>query len=101
MHINFEFKARCSDIDRAEEKLLLSNPVFKGIDHQVDTYFNVPFGRLKLREGNIENALNHYDGSDAESAKQSDVTLYDHRPYASLKEILTRAIGIKIVIDKR
>ena|SRR5688572_21708263 len=100
MHINFEFKARCSDIDRAEEKLLLSNPVFKGIDHQVDTYFNVPFGRLKLREGNIENALIHYHRTDAASAKQSDVTLYNHRPDASLKEVLTRALGIKIVVDK-
>jgi adenylate cyclase, class 2 len=100
MHINFEFKARCSDIARAEEKLLLSKPFFAGIDHQVDTYFNVPLGRLKLREGNIENALIHYHRTNAASAKQSDVTLYNHHADASLKEVLTKALGVKIVVDK-
>ena len=30
---------------------------YKGLDHQIDTYFNVNIGRLKLREGSIENNL--------------------------------------------
>jgi adenylate cyclase class IV len=61
---NFEFKAKVEDLDKYEQKLLTLNPVFYGIDHQVDTYFNVSNGRLKLREGNIENALIDYERED-------------------------------------
>ncbi|HLX92720.1 MAG TPA: hypothetical protein VKR32_13610 [Puia sp.] len=57
---NFEFKARCHDISLAESKIQSLNPVFVGLDNQTDTYFNVDTGRLKLREGNIENALIYY-----------------------------------------
>ena len=49
--LNFEFKARVNNIDELEQKLLQLDPVFKGEDHQIDTYFNVSEGRLKLREG--------------------------------------------------
>ncbi|RYZ45291.1 MAG: adenylate cyclase, partial [Chitinophagaceae bacterium] len=60
MHINFEFKAKHSAIGEAEKILLQQQPLFVGEDHQVDTYFNVPTGRLKLREGNIEQSLIFY-----------------------------------------
>ena len=58
--LNIEFKARAKDIAALEILLLQHNPSFIGEDHQIDTYFNVQVGRLKLREGNIENALIHY-----------------------------------------
>lgn len=98
---NFEFKARVMDIDKLEQKLLELNPDFKGLDHQVDTYFNVPAGRLKLREGNIENALIYYERSDIADAKQSEIIIYKHQPEGSLKEILTKTLGIRVVVDKR
>jgi adenylate cyclase, class 2 len=65
MHINFEFKARVNNIDQLEERLKSHHPDFKGEDHQVDTYFNVNTGRLKLRQGNIENALIWYERENA------------------------------------
>ena len=98
---NIEFKARAKDVDAMERKLKTLNPVFKGVDHQVDTYFNVRQGRLKLREGNIENALIHYERDDLAGQKQSDVILYRHNPDKSLKEILTLHLGIKAVVDKQ
>jgi predicted adenylyl cyclase CyaB len=101
MHINYEFKASCTDIDKLENILLQKMPLFIGEDHQRDTYFNVPNGRLKLREGNIENSLIHYQRTNTAGAKQSDVTLYQHSPKASLKEALTKALGIKTVVDKK
>jgi predicted adenylyl cyclase CyaB len=100
MHINFEFKARCNDIDRLESILLRYNPVFIGVDRQVDTYFHVPFGRLKLREGILENALIHYERSNLAGPKQSDVTLYSCQKASVLKEALVKALGIKVVVDK-
>ena len=101
MHINFEFKAVHADIAAAEEILLQHNPLFVGEDHQVDTYFNVPAGRLKLREGTIEHALIFYERTDTAAAKQSNVTLYQHKPDASLKGILTQSLGMKAVVDKK
>lgn len=101
MHINYEFKASCRDIEGLEAKLKKLNPLFIGIDHQIDTYFNVPNGRLKLREGNIENSLIHYNRINTAGAKQSDVTLYQHQPDKNLKAALIKALSIKTVVDKR
>ena len=100
-HINFEFKAKANHLTKKDEKLLQLNPVFKGQDHQTDTYFNVTKSRLKLREGNIENALIHYERENTNAAKQSDVILYQHQPAKGLKEILTKVHGIKTIVEKR
>ena len=77
-HINFEFKAKAQNIGELTKKLLRLNPRFIGEDKQTDTYFNVKKGRLKLREGNIENSLIYYERNDSAGAKQSDVLLYQH-----------------------
>ena len=61
MLTNFEWKAQVQDLLQAEQKLLQLSPRFIGIDLQTDTYFNAAQGRLKLRQGNIENALIHYE----------------------------------------
>lgn len=96
-----EFKAAIKDTGAAEKKLLALNPFFKGEDHQVDTYFNVATGRLKLREGSTESALIWYDRANDASSKLSNVLLYKHQPDAALKEVLTKANGIKTIVDKR
>ena len=101
MHINYEFKARCDDIEKMEALLLPLHPRFIGVDHQIDTYFHVPHGRLKLREGNIEQALIHYQRTDTAGPKQSDVILYQHSPDPALKKILEKALGVKVVVDKK
>jgi adenylate cyclase class 2 len=99
--VNFEFKAKAAAIDYLENKLQQLSPRFVGEDHQIDTYFNSPIGRLKLREGNIENALIFYERKNTAGAKQSDVILYQHTPDKSLKDILTQTLGIKITVNKK
>jgi len=101
MHItNFEFKAFVDNLNDFESKLKTLEPRFIGIDHQIDTYFNVPIGRLKLREGNIENALISYNREDRAEAKKSEITLYRHQPDDALKSILTEQFGVKAIVDK-
>jgi adenylate cyclase, class 2 len=101
MHItNFEFKASVNDLKELELKLQSLNPKFIGTDHQIDTYFNAPSGRLKLREGNIENALISYDREDSADSKKSEIILYRHQPDKALKAILTLQLGIKAIVDK-
>lgn len=98
--LNFEFKARTDNLAELEEKLLKLNPQFIGEDHQIDTYFNVEKGRLKLREGNIENSLIHYERENLANAKSSKILLYQHAPDRTLKEILIKTLGVKVVVDK-
>ena len=99
--INFEFKARSADNDALEKKLLTLDPQFIGEDLQVDTYFNVSNGRLKLREGKIENALIWYERKNEAEAKVSKILLYQHAPDPSLKIILIKVLGIKVVVEKK
>ena len=98
---NFEFKAKVDSLEKYENKLLSLNPTYQGLDHQIDTYFNVQKGRLKLREGNIENSLINYDRENISGSKVSEIILYKHEANIALKHILTIQLGVKIVVDKK
>jgi len=100
-HVNVEIKARCPDLERARATLLSLGARFVGPDHQTDTYFRVPDGRLKLREGQIENNLIFYARADQAGPKRSDVILYGTRPGSELKPLLDAALGTLVVVEKR
>lgn len=99
MPFNVEVKARTDSPERVREILKRRGAAFVGLDCQVDTYFRVPRGRLKLREGDIENYLVFYERTDKKGPKESKVLLYSH-PGPELKEILVRAIGVLGVVEK-
>ena len=99
--VNFEFKARLTDeaLIRAALKRLRARSV--GRDHQIDTYFSVPRGRLKVREGKIENALIFYDRSNSPRARRAKIEMMMLPRRNSVKEVLARALGTRVVVDKR
>ncbi len=97
---NMEIKSKCMNHDAARSTLQRLNAEFKGIDHQIDTYFRVPNGRLKLREGNFEQTLIYYFREDRSEPKPSKVLLYQTNRDLSLKEILSRSLGILVIVDK-
>ena len=100
-HLNIEIKSKQKDIDSIRNILVQHNAEFKGIDNQIDTYYIVNSGRLKLREGNIENSLIYYQRKDQHGPKQSDVVLYRTEPNSSLKEILEKSLNILVKVKKR
>ncbi len=100
-HIHIEIKARCEDPGRIREILRKQGAVFCGMDHQVDTYFRVSSGRLKLREGTIENALVYYSRPDQPGPKQADVTLCRLRPDPAMRQVLADALGIRVQVVKQ
>ena len=100
MPVNIEIKAQCTDHEFVENKLKELTARFMGTDHQLDTYFSVGKGRLKLREGNIENNLIYYHRADQSGPKKSDVLLYSTGEDHALKEILVQVLGTKTVVDK-
>ena len=99
--VNYEFKARIKDEQRVRDALKTLNARPIGTDHQVDTYFRVPAGRLKVREGRIENALIFYRRSNARRARQSAVEMMLLPRRNSVRAILERALATLAVVDKR
>ena len=99
--INVEIKAKCSNPQKIKNILFSLNAKYVGLDHQIDTYFIVNHGRLKLREGNIENNLIHYDRENISGPKTSNCLLYKSNPDSSLKEILVKSLGIFKIIEKK
>ena len=101
--LNIEIKARTHQPDHIKSILEKLKADFQGIDHQIDTYFTVPDGRLKLRQGNIENSLIFYQRPNQTGPKASNFLLYHPAKENSdqLKKLLNTALGKKIVVDKQ
>ncbi len=99
--LNVEIKARCNNASSIRKYLLDNNADYKGVDEQTDTYFNVPHGRLKLREGNIENNLIFYERTNQAGPKNSHFNLVKVEDAKGLKEALQKSIGIKVIVQKR
>jgi predicted adenylyl cyclase CyaB len=100
-YLNVEIKARCSDSSFVRNYLVKNKAVFKGTDNQTDTYFKVANGRLKLREGNIENNLIFYNRSNLAGPKSSHFHLVKIEDAKGLKETLEKSCGIKMIVKKR
>ena len=99
-HLNVEIKARCADPARIRDYLLAQGAEFRGTDRQADTYFNTRKGRLKLREGNIENNLIYYERENQAGPKHSFFRLLPVSDPGALKEVLALTNGIRIVVEK-
>ncbi|MBM3415611.1 MAG: class IV adenylate cyclase [Bacteroidetes bacterium] len=100
-YLNVEIKARCPNPAFVRNYLLDNNAEFKGTDEQTDTYFHVPNGRLKLREGKIENNLIYYERPDQPGPKNSHFKLIKVEDAAALKEALSKSLGVKTVVQKK
>lgn len=99
--LNIEIKAKCNDPERIRSILNEHDANYMGLDHQLDTYFNVPDGRLKLREGNIEQKLIYYRRSDSKTPKPSNIDLMPAEHPEELHTLLNNALGTKVVVDKK
>ena len=102
---NIEIKARISGFERIRAFLREHNANFRGTDHQIDTYFNVQQGRLKIREGTIESCLVFYNRDNRKGPKRCDYIIEQFEPGdtmpGKLKAILSSSLGIKVIVDKK
>ncbi|MDE3236330.1 MAG: class IV adenylate cyclase [Bacteroidota bacterium] len=99
--INIEIKAKCFHPEKVEAFLFANHAEYKGIDKQKDTYFNVPAGRLKLRQGNIENTLIYYHRPNQAGPKQSDFSITQVGDGPTIENLLAAALGVLVVVEKR
>jgi len=99
--LNIEIKALCNSLDRIRSILNDHDADFKGTDHQVDTYFKVPEGRLKLRRGTIEQNLIFYRRPNSKSPKASNINLVPAEHPEKLHALLKNALSTNIVVSKK
>ncbi len=98
--VNVEFKAHIDDLEAARAKLRTLSPRELGRDHQRDTYFVVPEGRLKLREGRLEQSLIFYRRSDKAETRESFVVYASIDNAAELRRVLQAALPVLGVVEK-
>jgi predicted adenylyl cyclase CyaB len=98
MHL--EVKAVIHQPERIREILKQQKARFTGVDFQTDIYFKVPRGRLKLRQGNIENALIFYERADTAAPRNSQAITQPVSSDHSLREMLSASLGILTEVKK-
>jgi len=80
MYADITIKARCYDPAKTEAILLEQGAAYVGLDVQTDTYYQTDYGKLKHRQGAIENVLIHYNRRFSGNAYQTEVFLYLKNP---------------------
>ena len=90
--LNVEIKAKCNDPAFIRNYLLSNGALFKGLDIQTDTYFKTNNGRLKLREGTIENNLIYYERENQATAKNSHFNLIIYFRYKAIFKSLSSPV---------
>lgn len=98
---NIEIKAITTRHEFIRQLLTEHNADFRGTDHQIDHYYHVPHGRLKLRLGNIEKSLIFYDRPNTFQAKESNYSLYKSENLKDVHTTLSQALGILVTVDKQ
>lgn len=99
---NVEVKLRASPLDEIESLALRAGASPQGVLLQRDTFFQCDRGRLKLRE--IEGApaeLIAYSRSDESAVRTSDYSIFRTDQPASLREVLSRSLGVTVTVSKR
>jgi adenylate cyclase, class 2 len=98
---NIEIKAKCVDLDALRKRIKNAGGRYVATMKQVDTYFNVPKGRMKLREiDDKESMLVYYERPDQLSSKESNYFIYPSADGKTLKETLAMSLGVNIVVKK-
>jgi adenylate cyclase, class 2 len=95
-----ELKARCPDAERVRERLGVEASHERTV-RQVDTYFAVAHGRLKLREtGAAPAQLIQYHRPDVADVKVSRVRVLTIADGAGARALLEGALGVRVRVTK-
>ena len=97
---NIELKASDPDPDRSLQVSLEIGASDEGWLYQTDTYFRVPHGRLKLREEGAIAQLISYERANETEARESRYRLVPVDDPTGLKDALSDALGVLVVVEK-
>ena len=101
MAVNIEIKARAREFNKQKQMAEALSDKPCQVIPQVDTFFNVPDGRFKLRNlGAGRGQLVYYTRPDTSGPKHSDYFIYETNQPAVLADILTKALGVRGIVKK-
>jgi adenylate cyclase class 2 len=99
---NIEIKARCTNLRQMEQAVKAAGALWERNIEQVDIYFSVNHGRLKLRrENGKDQALIYYDRPDTNSPRLSHYEVVPMAPGQKIARTLEQALGVKTTVCKR
>jgi adenylate cyclase class 2 len=99
---NVEIKARCADLAAMARAAAAAGAVLDSTIQQVDIYFNVLGGRLKLRQAaGVDQSLIFYRRPHDNSPKLSRYEVMPIAPGQQIGLILEQALGVRTVVRKR
>jgi len=100
--IPVELKAKMKDVKEVKRRLSLLGAQHIGSFHQIDTYFKVHQGRLKIRETEKRDSgeIIFYERPDVPNIKKSHVLLIQVQPPEIAKELLSKLFPTSIVVEK-
>ncbi len=97
-----ELKAHFDDLARARQILAGLGATGGSVEEQIDTYFPVPAGRLKLREiRGHDSELIFYERNESGGHRECSYEIYRHPPSPLLKGLLATALGEVVRVAKR
>jgi adenylate cyclase, class 2 len=97
---NIELKAHDPDPARSLEVSLALGATDEGWPQQLDTYFRVQHGRLKLRQQDGAAELIQYERTDEAIERASNYRLIPIHDPDGLKDALAAALGILVAVEK-
>ena len=95
-----EIKARCPDPEAMAEAILETGAEFSCCQCQVDTFYRVPHGRLKLRRSESEEYLIGYRRPDQSGPKHCLLNLYPCPDAERIHRLLSETLGVRLVVKK-
>ena len=102
MPANIEIKARVRDLTALQSRAAALSDTPVQVIPQEDTFFNVPQGRLKLRQLAPDfGQLVYYERPNQDGPKRSNYILAGTSEPAALKAALAAALGVRGVVRKR
>lgn len=102
MRSNLELKASIPSIEAARASARRCGADFSAVLIQVDTYFRIPRGRLKLREiADGTSEMIFYERPDTTLERWSSYSTVPVIEPAALKQQLASALGVRAIVRKR
>ncbi|HUP21090.1 MAG TPA: class IV adenylate cyclase [Gemmatimonadota bacterium] len=99
--VNLELKARVDDPAALRERVRGTGAALQGTEEQVDRYFRVPAGRLKLRESTLDGAhLIFYVRPEDGPVRRARFHRLPVEAAEPLAETLSAMLGAESVVEK-
>jgi len=100
-HILVELKAKVDTLEPIRSKLMALKAERIGTFRQTDIYFDVPRGRLKLRQINSEKTqLIYYEREDISKPKRSEVFIIEIPESKAFTALLKKILEMKATVKK-